>query len=227
MNSRVEDLVPAVLGIRLREHHQLDIGGIAPERAEGLDQIIDLIARQRETPVAHWRARAPHGHLAPSITTRSGRGARGAKQIRRDLRLEPERFGHAIVQQRAERAQLRLRRAAAAASMKYSVPRSMRRTTSSPHTWAISVALLDHGETVPDPRRHQHALAALRLQMRAGARRSATCRAVRARIRPADALRRRNESGARRARGRAVLAPAATAAVYRAGIATARARRAN
>jgi hypothetical protein len=27
----VEDLVAAVLGVRLREHHQLDIGGVAPE----------------------------------------------------------------------------------------------------------------------------------------------------------------------------------------------------
>ena len=34
MNSRVEYLVAAMLGIRLREHHQFDIGRIAPERAE-------------------------------------------------------------------------------------------------------------------------------------------------------------------------------------------------
>ena len=30
----VEDLVAAVLGVRLREHHQLDVGRIAAERAE-------------------------------------------------------------------------------------------------------------------------------------------------------------------------------------------------
>ncbi len=38
---------------------------------------------------------------------------------------------------------------AAAASMKYTVPRSNRRTPSRPHTCAMSVALLDQGDTVP------------------------------------------------------------------------------
>ena len=47
----VEDLVPAVLGICLRKHHQFDIGGIAPELAESSHQIIDLIARQGEPPL--------------------------------------------------------------------------------------------------------------------------------------------------------------------------------
>ena len=30
------------------------------------------------------------------------------------------------------------------------MPRSMRRTAVNPQTWAMSVALLDHGDTVPD-----------------------------------------------------------------------------
>ena len=43
---RVEDLVPAVLGVRLREHHQLDIGRLAAERGVALAQVGDLIDGQ-------------------------------------------------------------------------------------------------------------------------------------------------------------------------------------
>ncbi len=39
----VEDLVPAVLRVRLREHHQLDVGGIAPHALEIVQQVVDLI----------------------------------------------------------------------------------------------------------------------------------------------------------------------------------------
>ncbi|KAG1314737.1 hypothetical protein G6F63_016151 [Rhizopus arrhizus] len=34
----VEDLVAAVLGIGLREHHQFDVGGVAPQVGERLGQ---------------------------------------------------------------------------------------------------------------------------------------------------------------------------------------------
>ena len=71
----IEDLVPAVLGVRLREHHELDIGGVASERAERLDQIVDLIARQREPQLAHWRGQVRHDRRARAPPPRSGRGA--------------------------------------------------------------------------------------------------------------------------------------------------------
>ena len=45
---RVEDLVAAVLGVRLREHRELDIGRIAAVAREVLDQVVDLVGRQRE-----------------------------------------------------------------------------------------------------------------------------------------------------------------------------------
>ena len=45
---RIEDLVPAMLGIRLREHHQLDVGRIPIERSERAIEIIDFILGQRE-----------------------------------------------------------------------------------------------------------------------------------------------------------------------------------
>src|SRR4030095_2408251 len=37
--GRVEDLVAAVLAVRLREHHELDVGWIAAERGERVAQV--------------------------------------------------------------------------------------------------------------------------------------------------------------------------------------------
>jgi hypothetical protein len=42
----VEDFMSAMLAVGLGEHHQLDIGRVALERPETLDQIVDLVARQ-------------------------------------------------------------------------------------------------------------------------------------------------------------------------------------
>ena len=47
--SRVENLVPAMLAIGLREHHQFHIGRIAPHLREGLHQVIDLVFGQGQT----------------------------------------------------------------------------------------------------------------------------------------------------------------------------------
>ena len=44
----VEDLVPAVLGIGLREHHQLDVGRIAADATEIRVEVVDLVRRERE-----------------------------------------------------------------------------------------------------------------------------------------------------------------------------------
>ena len=46
--GRVEDLVAAMLGVRLREHHQLDVGGIAAQAPEIVDEVVDLVGRERE-----------------------------------------------------------------------------------------------------------------------------------------------------------------------------------
>ena len=45
----IEDLVAAMFGVGLGEHHQLDIGRVALEPREVIDQIIDLVRRQGET----------------------------------------------------------------------------------------------------------------------------------------------------------------------------------
>ncbi len=42
----VENLVPAVLAVGLREHHQLDVRRIPAEGAEVLDQVVDFVRRQ-------------------------------------------------------------------------------------------------------------------------------------------------------------------------------------
>ena len=47
--GRVEDFMAAVLRIRLREHHQLDIGRIAVKCAKCAIEIIDFVRRKRES----------------------------------------------------------------------------------------------------------------------------------------------------------------------------------
>ena len=48
----VEDLVPAMLGIGLREHHQLGIGRITAQCGVAFAQIVDLVGRQRQSELA-------------------------------------------------------------------------------------------------------------------------------------------------------------------------------
>ena len=44
----VEDLVAAVLGVGLREHHQLDVGRVAADLREGVGEVVDLVGRERK-----------------------------------------------------------------------------------------------------------------------------------------------------------------------------------
>ena len=46
--SGVENFVAAVLGVGLREHHQLDVMGIAAEVGESRDEIVDLVVGESE-----------------------------------------------------------------------------------------------------------------------------------------------------------------------------------
>ena len=45
---RIEDLVPAMLGIRLREHRQFRIGRITPQGGVRRREIVDLVLGKRE-----------------------------------------------------------------------------------------------------------------------------------------------------------------------------------
>ena len=44
----VEYLVTAMLAVRLGKHHQLNIGRVAQQLREGIDQVIDFINSQRQ-----------------------------------------------------------------------------------------------------------------------------------------------------------------------------------
>ena len=97
----VENFVAAVLGVGLREHHQLDVVWIAAEGGEGFDEVIDLILRERETEVNVGRdeCRATGGehrhavHRARCFVAEE-RGASGE--------IAEDHLGHAIVELGAE-----------------------------------------------------------------------------------------------------------------------------
>src|SRR5690606_17164370 len=44
----VENLVPAMLGVGLGEHHQFDVAGVAPQVGEACYQIVDLVIGERQ-----------------------------------------------------------------------------------------------------------------------------------------------------------------------------------
>ena len=105
----IEDLVPAVLGIGLGEHHQLHIRGVAPQGAEALIQIFDLILGQGQ---AQFTVGQLQGRLAAAdqINALQGCGLGMHKQALRLLLIEQHRFGHAVMQQISHRIQLMFRK---------------------------------------------------------------------------------------------------------------------
>ena len=97
----VEDLVPAVLGIGLREHHQLDVGRIAPGAREDVDEVVDLVRRQREAKTRIGLDQ--RGTAAAEQVDARQRLRRDVREQRRRLRKVGEhRLGHAVVQQRGD-----------------------------------------------------------------------------------------------------------------------------
>ena len=99
---RIEDLVAAMLGVRLGEHHQFDVGRIAAQSLEGLDQIIDLVIRQCQAQ------RAIGLHQCVTTTAEDvdmGKLCRALmlEEARRVLSTRQHRFGHAVVQAGGQR----------------------------------------------------------------------------------------------------------------------------
>jgi hypothetical protein len=100
--ARVEDLVPAVLGVGLREHHQLDVGRVAFELRESVDEVVDLVVRQRETHLgvrarerrASFRAQPDRHHRLAGQLDEQPRGIRG--------RID-DALGHPVVQHARDR----------------------------------------------------------------------------------------------------------------------------
>ena len=103
---RVEDLVAAVLGIGLGEHHQLGVRGVAPQGGEALRQVVDFILRQRQAQLAvgggqRLAAAADHVHAGQRARPVVGEQHLGV--------LQPVEHGfhHAIVQRRRQLAPVR------------------------------------------------------------------------------------------------------------------------
>ena len=97
----IEDLVPAVLGVGLREHHQLDVGRVAAGAREDVDEVVDLVGRQREAE--------PRIGLDQRIAA-AGEKIDARERLRRDVAEQRRRlrevvedgFGHAVMQQRGD-----------------------------------------------------------------------------------------------------------------------------
>ena len=73
---RGEDLVPAVLGVRLGEHHQLGVGGVLAQAVEGGHEVGHLVVGQGEAQPAVGRVQA----AAPSARTGTSGGPDSAKR---------------------------------------------------------------------------------------------------------------------------------------------------
>ncbi len=98
----IEDLVPAVLGVRLREHHQLDVGGVAADAAEVVDQVVDLVLRQRQ---AQLTVGCLERRTAAAEDVDAGERLRCivVEELVGLVQRRQHRFGHAVVQQRQQR----------------------------------------------------------------------------------------------------------------------------
>ena len=97
----VEDLVPAVLGIGLREHHQLDVRRVAPQLRIARAQVVDLVVGQGQAQAAVGAFQVGERDALQRLARRAGE-----QRLRRVARLQ-QRLGHRVVQQLAHR---RLRR---------------------------------------------------------------------------------------------------------------------
>ena len=109
----IEDLVAAVLRIRLREHHQLDVGRIALQARKVLPQVVDLVVRKCEPHLAIGACQ--RRNATSKNVDRLERPRRVVmKQLRRGVWRIEHGLGHAVVNQRQQRGSFRPGEAAAA-----------------------------------------------------------------------------------------------------------------
>ena len=95
---RVENLVAAVLAVGLREHHQLDVAGVAAERAERAGQVLDLVTVERQ-PEFGVRLDQRGAAAAQHVDVHQCSGGAAVEQVRGVARLPHHALGHAVVQQ--------------------------------------------------------------------------------------------------------------------------------
>ncbi len=93
----VEDLVTAMLGVRLGEHHQFDVVGVALQADEGVDQVIDLVFSQGQAQLGVGLFQ--RGTAATQHVDRGQRLWLGmAEQAGGLLKVAQDDLGHAVVQ---------------------------------------------------------------------------------------------------------------------------------
>ncbi len=105
----VEDLVAAMLAVGLGEHHEFDVGRVAAQVLERLDQVVDLVVGQRQAPgpVGFFqRLAAGLGAGADDVDMLHRRWLELAEQRERLFAAGDGALGHAVVQQRGDLAQL-------------------------------------------------------------------------------------------------------------------------
>ena len=91
----------AVLGIRLREHHQFNIGGIALHARKIFDEISDFVCGQRKPHVA-IRARQRRHTAIKNIHRGKRFGIKALEQFIRVFHCREHVLGHAVVDQRRQ-----------------------------------------------------------------------------------------------------------------------------
>ena len=98
----VEDLVPAMLAVGLREHHHLDVRRVAPQALEDVGEIGDLSLRQREAlRRVHACERGLRIRAEHDVPQRSARMR--LEQASRLRRIEHQRLGHRVEERRRQR----------------------------------------------------------------------------------------------------------------------------
>ncbi len=103
----VKNFVAAVLAVGLREHHQLDIGGVALQLGESLHQVVDFVAGERQAKLGVGRHQSRPATLQ-HIHMRHGGRVQLGEQAQRLCTLAHHALGHAVVQQSTDALQLRL-----------------------------------------------------------------------------------------------------------------------
>ncbi len=86
-----------MLGVRLGEHHQLDVGGVAAQVAEGLHQVVDLVLGQRQPQLDVGGGQ----RLAPpleDIDAAQRRRLVALEQLGGVAGIAEHRLGHAVVE---------------------------------------------------------------------------------------------------------------------------------
>ena len=93
----VEDLVTAVLGVGLGEHHEFDVVGVALQAVEGVDQVVDLVFGQGQAQLGVGLLEG--GAATAEHVNRGERLGLGvAEQAGSLFQLADDDLGHAVVQ---------------------------------------------------------------------------------------------------------------------------------